>query len=173
MTDWYKYLGFFIYCFVVQIFLLEALEGLFWFHPFGYLFFLLILPPSISRWGMVVLAFLTGAFFDFFFNSMGIHATVCLWVGLLKPVFSRPAEKVTPSREYESKIWWNKGGLKFKTIYILGFIFFHHALVFFLESPNQNFVRTFLPTFFASSFATYFFILLSEEFIFRTFRKKA
>src|SRR5690606_36371383 len=104
--------------------------------------------------------------------SMGIHATVCLWIGLLKPVFSRPAEKVVPSRDDESKIWWNKGGLKFKTIYILGFILFHHALVFFLEAPNQHFISEFLPMFISSSIATYFFILLSEEFIFRPFRKK-
>jgi hypothetical protein len=172
MTDWYKYLGIFVYCFIIQVFLLEMVEGLFWFHPYAYLFFLLILPPLIPRWLNILIAFFTGAFFDFFFNTMGIHAAVCLWIGLFKPVFSRPAEKVIPARDEESKLWWNKGGLRFKLIFISGFILFHHTLVFWFEAPDQDLINRFVPTLLGSSFSTFLFIFFSEEFIFRIFKKR-
>ncbi|MBX2984947.1 MAG: rod shape-determining protein MreD [Bacteroidia bacterium] len=170
MKDWQKYILMFIYCFGVQIVILENIHVAYWFHPFVYLFFLLYFPPVMPKWLSVLVFFMVGLLYDVFLNSYGIHASACLLLGLIKPFVTIGNVNTAPTREDEKGSWLNKGKRRFKTIFLLSFILIHHFWVFFLESLGHDFITVFVPTWLGSTILTYLFLLLSEELFFRTFR---
>lgn len=170
MKDWQLFFLILIYCFLVQVLILENINVGFWFHPFVYLFFLLYLPPDLPKWLSVLVFFLVGFVFDIFLNSFGIHASACLILGLLKPFIAADNLSVAPTRDEEKGSWLNKGKRSFKIVFLLSFILVHHFWVFLLESMGHDFFTVLVPTWLASSAITYLFLILSEELFYKTFK---
>lgn len=172
MKEGIKFTFIFIYVFLLQVLVLENVHGIFWFHPFVYLFFLLYLTPDLPKWASVLIGFFIGFIFDIFLNSFGIHASACLLVGLLKPYLAAGNINLAPAREEEKGSWLNKGKFRFKMLFLIVFILMHHFVVFFFEMLGQNLTKTFMPTWLGSSLATFVIILISEELFFKTFKSK-
>ena len=60
--DWIKYIEIIIY-------------------PIG----LMLLPLSIPRFFLLGIAFLTGFWIDIFYDTLGVHASECLWMSFARP----------------------------------------------------------------------------------------
>lgn len=71
---------------LVQVYVLNKVPHLHRFIvPYLYFLFLLWLPFSISRIGLLVIAFMTGLVLDFFTMSPGLHAAACVLLAYCRP----------------------------------------------------------------------------------------
>jgi len=172
MRELLKYSLILVYCFFVQLVFLENVHSFFWFQPFITLFFLLYMPYTLNKWQSVLISFSVGIFLDSLLNSYGVHTSASLFIGLFRPFFLNPSLFNAPARGDEKSIWLNKAGNKFKFAYLGLFILFYQFWVLLLETLGKNFFSIFLPTWILSSIFTLVLILLSEELLFRTFKRK-
>src|SRR5258705_3250409 len=71
---------------LVQVYLLNKIPFLHQFiAPYLYYLFILWLPFSISRMGLLVIGFITGIVLDFFMMTPGLHAAACVLIAYLRP----------------------------------------------------------------------------------------
>lgn len=71
---------------LVQVYVLNKIPHLHRFiAPYLYFLFLLWLPFSISRIGLLVMGFVTGLVLDFFTMSPGLHAAACVLLAYCRP----------------------------------------------------------------------------------------
>ena len=71
---------------IVQVYLLNKLPALHQFViPYLYFLFILWLPFSVSRAGLLFIGFITGMTLDAFTNSPGLHAAPCVLIAYLRP----------------------------------------------------------------------------------------
>ena len=72
---------------LVQVFVLNKIPHLHQFIvPYLYFLFILWLPFSIPRIGVLFIAFLTGLTLDYFKYTPGLHAAACVMVAFVRPV---------------------------------------------------------------------------------------
>ena len=75
-----------IFFLLVQVFVLNKIPFL---HqmvvPYLYFLFILWLPFSVSRFGLLIIGFLTGLLLDYFTMQPGLHAAACLLVAYARP----------------------------------------------------------------------------------------
>ncbi|HMP29081.1 MAG TPA: hypothetical protein PKD85_05750 [Saprospiraceae bacterium] len=69
-------------------------------HIIIYPFFVLLLPINTPKVGVLILAFATGIFVDFFYNSPGVHAASMLVTAYLRPLVLRI---LVPNEGYSTK----------------------------------------------------------------------
>jgi hypothetical protein len=70
----------------IQVYLLNKIPHLHQFViPYIYYLFILWLPFSISRVGLMLVAFITGMTLDAFTQSPGIHTAPCVLIAFLRP----------------------------------------------------------------------------------------
>jgi hypothetical protein len=167
-----KHILMFVYCFLLQVMILDNIQGFYWFQPYVYIFFFLYLTPEIPKWSSVLIGFAIGIFFDLFLNSHGVHATAGVIIGFAKPYIAALNTAVAPARENEQGSWLNKARPKFRYYFLLLFIATHHFIVFVLENFNSNFFVITLPAFVISSLSTFVLILISDELFHKTFAKR-
>ncbi len=86
MSDLVKNILRLIIFLTVQVFVLNKIPFL---HqmvvPYLYFLFILWLPFSISRFGILVIGFFTGLLLDYFTMQPGLHAAACLLVAYARP----------------------------------------------------------------------------------------
>src|SRR6476660_7695626 len=71
---------------LLQVYLLNKIPFLNRFiAPYLYYLFILWLPFSISRMGLLVVGFITGITLDFFMMTPGLHAAACVLIAYLRP----------------------------------------------------------------------------------------
>jgi hypothetical protein len=71
---------------LVQIFVLNKIPFLHQFIvPYLYFLFILWLPFSITRLGLLVIAFFTGLMLDYFMMCPGLHAAACVLIAYARP----------------------------------------------------------------------------------------
>lgn len=71
---------------LVQVFVLNKIPPLHQFViPSIYFLFILWLPFSVSRIGLLVIGFITGMTLDFFTTTPGLHAAACVLIAYLRP----------------------------------------------------------------------------------------
>lgn len=58
--------------------------------PYLYFLFILWLPFSINRWGLLLLGFAFGMSVDYFLGTPGLHAAPCTLIAYLRPFFAKP-----------------------------------------------------------------------------------
>ncbi len=86
MSDLVKNTLRFILFLGVQIFVLNKIPFLHQFIvPYLYFLFILWLPFSISRLGLLVIAFFTGLCLDYFTLQPGLHTAACVLIAYLRP----------------------------------------------------------------------------------------
>ncbi|MFY7841125.1 MAG: rod shape-determining protein MreD [Lacibacter sp.] len=71
---------------LLQVFVLNEVPPLHqYIIPYIYFLFILWLPFSISRSGLLLLSFITGLCVDFFTKTPGLHAAACVLIGYIRP----------------------------------------------------------------------------------------
>lgn len=71
---------------LVQVFVLNKIPFLHQFVvPYLYFLFILWLPFSISRLGLLIIGFFTGLLLDYFMWQPGLHAAACVLVAYVRP----------------------------------------------------------------------------------------
>lgn len=71
---------------LVQVFVLNKIPPLHQFViPSIYFLFILWLPFSVSRIGLLIIGFITGMTLDFFTTTPGLHAAACVLIAYLRP----------------------------------------------------------------------------------------
>ena len=71
---------------LVQVYVLNKIPHLHrYIVPYLYFLFILWLPFSISRPGLLVAGFATGLVLDYFANTPGLHAAACVLISYIRP----------------------------------------------------------------------------------------
>lgn len=71
---------------LVQVYILNKIPHLHRFiTPYIYFLFLLWLPFTISRFGLLVIGFITGLTLDYFTMTPGLHAAACTLIAYARP----------------------------------------------------------------------------------------
>lgn len=106
-------------------------------NPYLYVLFILLLPFETPPWLLLVLSFFMGLSIDVFSNTIGIHASACVFMGFLRPFV---LNYISVRDNYESNI---EQGL-----YVYGFSWFfkyalilivaHHSFLFIVEVFSFN-----------------------------------
>jgi hypothetical protein len=101
--------------------------------PYLYYLFILWLPFSVSRLGLLVIGFFTGLILDYFMMTPGLHAAACLLIAYVRPfiigILTPKDSSEFNYREPSPKaMQWAP-----YTIYVLVLTLLHHGYMVFLE----------------------------------------
>ena len=152
----------------LQVFLLKNIGYYYLTSPFLYILFILLLPFKIPNGLLFLLAFLTGLTVDVFYDTLGLNAAACTVLAFVRVVFI----SVTVQREgFDNEPDPSLGimGLRWFIFYAIILTFFHHLVLFSLETFRlTDFGYILIRTILSSVFTVLLMIL--AEFMF--FRKK-
>lgn len=140
----------FIFLLAAQIVIFNNIDLFGYINPYPYILFILLYPVNSNRAGLLTASFLLGLIVDMFTNSGGIHATSCLILAYVRPVFFKFAFGL--SYEYQTiKINDRLSPERFTFIFIS--VLIHHFIIFILEYFKFAFIleallRTIVTTIF-------------------------
>jgi hypothetical protein len=135
------------------------------FNPYVYVLFIILLPLSIPRYAMLILAFLLGLVIDIFSNSLGVHSAATVFVAYIRPLVIRI---ISPREDDRSDYpGLNQNKLSWFINYVFIIVFLHHAMLFYLEVYTfANFFNTLYRVILSSLFSIIV-IVLSQFLVFR------
>jgi hypothetical protein len=119
---------------LVQVYVLNKIPHL---HklitPYIYYLFILWLPFSVSRMGLLVIGFFTGLILDYFMMTPGLHAAPCVLIAYIRPfVINILTPKETAEFNYREPspkaMQWTP-----YMVYVLILTLLHHTYMVFLE----------------------------------------
>ena len=120
---------------LLQVFVLNQIPPLHqYITPYIYFLFILWLPFSLSRSGLLVLSFITGICLDFFTKTPGLHAAACVLIGYLRPFLINllmPQQGV--EFNYREPSVASLGFTQYIT-YVSVLTLFHHGLLFTIQA---------------------------------------
>jgi hypothetical protein len=119
---------------LIQVYVLNKIPALHQFIiPYLYFLFLLWLPFSVSRIGLLVIGFLTGMVLDWFSNTPGLHAAACVLLAYARPfVINVLTPKDTSEFNYREPSPKAMGWTPY-LVYVLVLTLLHHSYLVFLE----------------------------------------
>jgi hypothetical protein len=119
---------------LVQVYILNKVPHLHRFiTPYLYYLFILWLPFSISRVGLLIIGFITGMALDYFTMHPGLHAAACVLVAYLRPfVINILAPKDTTGFNYREPSPKAMGWTPYM-VYVLILTLAHHSYLLLLE----------------------------------------
>jgi hypothetical protein len=101
--------------------------------PYLYFLFLIWLPFSVSRIGLLVIGFLTGMVLDWFSNTPGLHAAACILLAYARPfVINVLTPKDSSEFNYREPSPKAMGWTPY-LVYVLVLTLLHHSYLVFLE----------------------------------------
>ena len=120
--------------------------------PYLYILFILLLPLETPRWLQLLLGLICGLAIDMFTNTIGIHASACVFLAFIRPIY---LDAIAPRDGYEfgqrpcipdlGFIWF----FKYSAVLIL----LHHTWLFYIEIYSfKGFFTTFLRIFLSTIF---------------------
>mgnify|MGYP001105535059 CR=1 FL=1 len=128
-------------------------------NPYVYLFFLILLPPRLSRTSILLISFLTGLCIDVFENSAGVHAAACTAYAFIRPLLLRLLIKKSQDETRES-LNFGEAGFISLSLYCLASVFAHHFILFTIEAFSFKNISVLLTRTLYSSLFTFGIILL-------------
>ena len=134
MSDLLKNIVRFLMFILIQVYVLNKIPPLHQFViPILYYLFLLWLPFSVSRLGLLVIGFLTGLSLDYFTGTPGLHAAACVLVAYLRPFVINVLTPKDPSEfNYREPSARAMGWTPYLT-YVLVLTIFHNGYLVLLE----------------------------------------
>ena len=133
--------------------------------PYLYIPYLFVLPIETPRWFELLLGLLLGLAMDAFTNTLGIHASACVFLAFLRPVYLKA---IAPRDGYEfgQSASIADFGLSWYLKYASVLIFAHHFWLFYVEIYSvKGFFTTLLRVILSSAF-TLVLVVLSQYLIF-------
>jgi hypothetical protein len=122
----------FIALLALQLFVVDQMQLSGFIRAWIYVLFVAMLPPTISRFWLLVLAFTTGLIYDFFSGAHGLHTAAMTLIGFMRPFILRFFTG-KGFNEIETLSLSAMGIGKFVT-YTGTVVVIHHFTVFLLES---------------------------------------
>lgn len=123
----------FIILVLVQVLIFSRIDFLGYINPYIYILFIILYPANSNRTVFIFLAFLLGLCVDVFSDSGGIHATACLVIAYIRPVFL----KFTFGTVYDyQSVKFDQIDFGSKLTYFSAIVFIHHLIMFSLEIFN-------------------------------------
>ncbi len=119
---------------LVQVYILNKMPHLHRFiTPYIYFLFILWLPFTISRFGLLVIGFVTGLTLDYFTMTPGLHAAACTLIAYVRPfvinVLTPKDSSEFNYREPSPKaMQWTP-----YAVYVFALTLLHHGYMVFLE----------------------------------------
>jgi hypothetical protein len=118
----------------LQVYVLNKIPHLHQFIvPYLYYLFLLWLPFSISRIGLLIVGFLAGMTLDFFTMTPGLHAAACVLIAYLRPFIISILTPKDPSEFNYREPSPRAMGWTPYLVYVLVLTVFHHGYLTLLE----------------------------------------
>lgn len=120
--------------------------------PYFYILFLIMLPLETPRWLELLLGLALGLGMDMFTNTVGIHASACVWLAFLRPVY---LNAIAPRDGYEfgQNPTINDLGFSWFLKYASVLVFAHHFWLFYVEVYSfRDFFSTLLRVILSSAF---------------------
>lgn len=140
----------------IQVLIIKNIELGRFINPFIYVLFIIGLPFETPKWLTLVSAFTIGITIDMFYDTAGMHAAACVFIGYIRPgvlkLFS-PRDGyefgTQPTIQYLGVPWF----LSYSAILIV----LHHLILFYIEVFRFS---EFFSTFFRVIVSSIFTILL-------------
>ena len=117
---------------LLQVFIMDQMQLSGFLRAWVYILFVIMLPPQLPRFWLLLIAFFTGLTYDFFSGAHGIHTAAMTLLGFVRPFILRLFTG-KGFNEIETLSLRAMGIGKFIT-YAATVVFIHHFAVFFLES---------------------------------------
>ena len=119
---------------LVQVYILNKVPFLHGYVvPYLYFLFILWLPFSISRIGLLIIGFFTGLLLDYFTMKPGIHAAACVLIAYVRPfIISLLIPKETEEFNYREPSPRALGWAPY-TVYVFVLTLLHHLYLTFLQ----------------------------------------
>jgi len=119
---------------LVQVYVLNKIPHLHRFIvPYIYYLFILWLPFSVSRVGLLLTAFVTGLILDYFTVTPGLHAAACVLIAYVRPfIINVLIPKDTAEFNYREPSAGAMGWAPY-TVYVFILTFLHHGYMTFLQ----------------------------------------
>lgn len=119
---------------VVQVYVLDKLPPLHRFViPYIYFLFILWLPFSLSRFGLLLIAFVAGLILDYFKQTPGLHAAACVLIAYARPfIITVLTPKDSTEFNYREPSPRAMGWAPY-SVYVLILTLLHHTYLTLLE----------------------------------------
>jgi hypothetical protein len=134
VNSFLKYIIRFTIFILVQVYVLDKIPHLHRFiAPYLYYLFILWLPFSISRFGLMIVGFITGLTLDYFMTTPGLHAAACVLIAYVRPfVINILTPKDMSEFNYREPSAQAMGWTPF-LVYAFFLTLLHHGYMLFLE----------------------------------------
>ena len=127
----------FIILVILQVTVFNNIQLSGFINPYLYILFILLLPFETPPWLLLFFSFLMGISIDVFSNTMGMHASACVFMAFLRPFI---LNVISVRDNYESNI--EQGiyvyGFSWFIKYALALIIAHHSFLFIVEVFSFN-----------------------------------
>jgi hypothetical protein len=119
---------------LVQVYVLDKIPHLHRFIvPYLYFLFVLWLPFSISRFGLLLVGFVTGLTLDYFTQTPGLHAAACVLIAYARPfIIMILIPKDTAEFNYQEPSPRGMGWAPY-AVYVIVLTLMHHTYLVLLE----------------------------------------
>lgn len=120
--------------------------------PYLYILFLLMLPIETPRWLELLIGLVLGLSIDMFTNTLGIHASACVLIAYIRPLYLRA---IAPRDGYEfgQRPRIQDMGFSWFLKYAVVLIFIHHLWLFYVEVYSfKGFFTTLLRVILSTAF---------------------
>ena len=150
---------------LTQIFLLQNVMYYHLSTPLPYILFILLLPIKTPNQLLFLLSFVLGLTIDVFYDTIGLHATACTLVGLVRILFLTLTLR---QDKYDSIQTPTLGTMGFKWFFFYAstLTLFHHTILFLFETFNFSELFHTLLRAIGSSVFTVILILVYEYMFF-------
>lgn len=153
----------FLLVFIIQVILLKRLDlslGSFnYMHLFLYPILILFLPFKTPRSVLLIIAFFLGLGLDFFYDSLGIHASAAIFIAFIKKYVLKLLEPIE-GYNLDQNISVSAIGLPWILSYVGVLLFVHNLWFFSVEAFSFVYLKEILLRTFSTFFASYILIML-------------
>lgn len=148
---------------LIQVYVLNKIPHLHRFiTPYLYYLFILWLPFSVSRMGLMITGFVTGLALDYFMMTPGLHAAACVLIAYLRPfVINVLTPKDTSEFNYREPSPKAMGWTPY-LVYIFILTLFHHGYMVLLEWLSFGSFLSFLVKVIATTGISMLLIITTE-----------
>jgi hypothetical protein len=157
-----KYVIYFVFLVLIQVTVLNHINFMDHVNPYIYILFILALPFSVSKSGVLLLSFLMGFTIDLFVATPGINAAAMVFLGFLRNIllpFLEPRDNYEPGTHPSVAEYGWAWYMRYAVILVV----LHHIALFFLDAFSlKNGGTTLIYSLYSSVF-TLILIVLSQS----------
>jgi len=170
ITNVIRYPLLFIFFVLLQVLILNNIQLSGYINPYLYIIFILWLPIDSNKVLLMGVAMLLGLSVDLFSNSVGMHASACVFLAFCRPYvlqFLSPRDGYETDQLPDIKTL----GLTWFLAYAGICVLLHHLFLFFVEVFRFSEFFSTLGRVFASSVFTMVLVIISQLFRYNPSRR--